>query len=77
MKIRKISITFGRTINLGNFESARIDIHMEADREEGDDIEDAYSDLRAEVEDRLAAEVDAITPHGINIPPLPSIPHEQ
>ncbi len=71
MKIKKIEISLGRTINLGNFESARIDIRMAADLEDrdGDDINKVYDDLMAEVEDKLSAEVDVITPHGINIPP--------
>jgi len=69
MKIKKIEISLGRTINLGNYESARIDICMGAVMENGDDIDETYHELRHEIERKLSAEVDAITPHGINIPP--------
>jgi len=31
MKITKIKVSIGRTINLGNYESARIDIGLEAE----------------------------------------------
>lgn len=31
MKITKISVSYGRTINLGNFESARLDAMIEAE----------------------------------------------
>jgi hypothetical protein len=31
MKVTKIKVSIGRTINLGNYESARIDIGAEAD----------------------------------------------
>ncbi len=36
MKITKIKVNIGRTINLGNYESARIDLGAEADIEERD-----------------------------------------
>ena len=69
MNITKIEISIGRTINLGNYESARIDICMGAVMENGDDIDETYHELRYEIERKLAAEVDAITQNGINIPP--------
>ena len=36
MKITKIKVSIGRTINLGNYESARIDIGAEADIKDED-----------------------------------------
>ena len=69
MNITKIEISLGRTINLGNYESARIYICMAAVIDQYDDIDKCYKDLHEIVDHRLAAEVDGITPHGINIPP--------
>jgi hypothetical protein len=57
----KIGISMGRTINTGNYESARIDVTMEQDID--DDIqlrESAWSDLRTECKNRLADEVKRI-----------------
>ena len=36
MKPTKISVSFGRTVNTGNFNSLRLDASMEVDLEPGD-----------------------------------------
>lgn len=38
MKIRQTSVTVGRTFNLGNFESLRVDATATIDLEDGDDV---------------------------------------
>lgn len=55
----KVSIAMGLTLNLGNFETARVDVSITVPcyREESDG---AYSYARSWVEDRLQAEVDDI-----------------
>ena len=45
MRITKLKLTLGRTLNLGNYETARIDVGVEAVLAEGDDIEETYSKL--------------------------------
>ena len=51
----KITYTKGRTINLGNFESLRVDIGIELDCEDGE--QDAtLSRLKGWVESKLKAE---------------------
>ena len=51
--VTKVSVTRGFTLNLGNFNSARMDITLEA---EGEDFEATYAALYAEIQKRLDAE---------------------
>jgi hypothetical protein len=55
----KVSVSMGLTINLGNFNSCRIDVSLSTPcyREE---TEDAYTHTRTWVESRLTKEVDDI-----------------
>ena len=48
MKITEIKINYGRTVNLGNFESLRLDIELSAAIDETDDAEQVADNLRAE-----------------------------
>jgi len=41
MKITQLSVTVGRTINLGNYNSLKIEQGVTVDLEDGDSIEDA------------------------------------
>jgi hypothetical protein len=68
MKIDKIEVSLGRTINLGNYESARIDVRMSASLGDADDADECYQILYNEVDSRVAAEVDVLTPQGVNVP---------
>lgn len=45
MKIKRISCSMGRTINLGQFESLRVDTEFAAQIEEGEDVEDCWDQL--------------------------------
>jgi hypothetical protein len=51
MKIRQMTLTAGRTFNLGNFESLRVDASATVDIEEGEDLaaarDAAVSEIRA------------------------------
>lgn len=45
--ISKIKVAYGRTVNLGNYESERIDVELEAKLMPGEDSQEALDDLRA------------------------------
>ena len=53
----RVKVALGRTLNLGNFESLRIDIGLEADLGEGQDRGGGARLLRGEAEDLLRAAV--------------------
>jgi len=57
---KTISISYGKTINLGNYESARFDagISMEVDIEADD--QNVMDDLMQEVNDFVEAEIKAV-----------------
>jgi hypothetical protein len=59
----KVAVKLGRTINLGNYESARVDVSMEMPcyREE---VSEVYPKLFSHVAGLLAAEVGKITGTG-------------
>lgn len=46
MKINEITIKYGRTINIGNFENIKIGVVFGAEIEENDDIEKVCNELR-------------------------------
>ena len=43
MDIKKATINMGRTVNLGNFESARFDLSIEAELEAKEDLKELES----------------------------------
>ena len=49
MKIEKIAISHGATINIEHFESKRVDIEMVAMIEKGDDYKKEYDQLKEEI----------------------------
>lgn len=46
MKLRKIAVTRSVTINLGNYESERLEFYGEGELDEGEDPKAAYAELR-------------------------------
>jgi len=52
MKIKNITISLGRTINLGNFESARMDISIQADVNHHT-YDDEFDNLKLVVTEKL------------------------
>jgi len=55
-RVHKITVTHGLTLNLGNFNSARVDISLES--EAGGDYEATYAELTKEVKLKLATAID-------------------
>lgn len=47
MKIKQIRIAVGRTVNLGNYESLRIDVDFTADIDDNENPQMAFENLRA------------------------------
>ena len=71
MKLKTISVTYGRKLNTGDYSSATSEISLWADLEEGDDEASAADALRAmarnqvmlelaRIEQKLAAKVEGI-----------------
>ena len=57
MKPTKISVSFGRTVNTGNFNSLRLDASMEVDLEPGDTPPSAYAQAYEQVKAIVADQV--------------------
>lgn len=49
----KVNVRLGFTMNLGDFQSARVDIGVEDDVREGEGVNDAFNRIYAFVEDKL------------------------
>ncbi len=45
LKNRRIEVNVGRTVNLGNYESERIDISLGGDIEIGEDVDNSISEI--------------------------------
>jgi len=57
MKNRRIEVRMGKTVNLGNFESFRLDIGMAADISDEEDIDLKYDKMVKIVENKLDEEI--------------------
>jgi hypothetical protein len=53
----KVNVTLGYTLNLGNFQSLRIDLGIEDSRRDGENINDAFERVYSFVEGKLAEKV--------------------
>lgn len=53
----KVSVTLGYTLNLGNFQSLRIDLAVTDNKREGENTNDAFERIYKFVEDKLAEKV--------------------
>ena len=53
----KVSVTLGYTLNLGNFQSLRLDLGIVDNRRDGENINDAFERVYKFVEDKLAEKV--------------------
>ena len=49
----KVSVTLGYTLNLGNFQSLRLDLGIVDAKREGENINDAFERVYAFVENKL------------------------
>ena len=53
----KVNVALGYTLNLGNFQSLRIDIGIEDSRRDGENIAEAFDRVYSFVEEKLTEKV--------------------
>lgn len=53
----KINVTLGYTLNLGNFESLRVDLGVTDARRDGETVDQAFERVYTFVEDKLSEKV--------------------
>jgi hypothetical protein len=53
----KVTVALGYTLNVGNFQSLRIDLGIEDSEREGENINDAFNRVYAFVEQKLTEKV--------------------
>lgn len=53
----KVTVGLGYTLNLGNFQSLRIDVSVSDSKREGENTNDAFERVYKFVEDKLAEKV--------------------
>ena len=53
----KVNVTLGYTLNLGNFQSLRIDLGVVDSRREGETIDDAFTRVYGFVENKLITKI--------------------
>jgi hypothetical protein len=53
----KVNVTLGYTLNLGNFQSLRIDLGIEDSERDGENIQQAFDRVYAFVEEKLTDKV--------------------
>jgi methyl coenzyme M reductase subunit D len=53
----KINVTLGYTINIGNFQSLRIDLGVVDSRREGENIDQAFERVYGFVEEKLIVKI--------------------
>lgn len=54
--VDRVRISLGRTINLGNFESFRVDVDFQSAVGDDEEVDTAYNRVKKIVEKRLEAE---------------------
>lgn len=53
----KVTVTLGYTLNLGNFQSLRVDIGVEDSERDGENVNDAFNRVYSFVEEKLTEKV--------------------
>lgn len=53
----KINVTLGYTLNLGNFQSLRIDLGIEDSRREGETVDEAFNRVYSFTETKLIEKI--------------------
>ena len=53
----KVSVTLGYTLNLGNFQSLRLDLGVSDSRKNGETVDQAFERVYKFVEDKLTAKI--------------------
>jgi hypothetical protein len=57
MEETKVSVTLGYTLNLGNFQSLRLDLGIVDSRRNGENIDQAFERVYKFVEDKLTEKI--------------------
>jgi hypothetical protein len=57
MEETKVSVTLGYTLNLGNFQSLRLDLGVTDSKRDGENTDQAFERVYKFVEDKLAAKI--------------------
>jgi hypothetical protein len=57
MEDTKVSVTLGYTLNLGNFQSLRLDLGITDSKRDGENTDQAFERVYKFVEDKLGAKV--------------------
>ncbi len=60
MKIKTITVGRGLTINLGDYESARLDVSIGIDLDDGDDPDEVYQMASDFIDQKLEQDMDAL-----------------
>jgi hypothetical protein len=53
----KVNVALGYTLNLGNFQSLRVDIGIEDSKRDGENIDEAFERVYKFVEEKLTSKV--------------------
>ena len=53
----KVSVTLGYTLNLGNFQSLRLDLGIVDSKRDGENVDEAFSRVYKFVEDKLTEKI--------------------
>jgi len=53
----KVSVTLGYTLNLGNFQSLRLDLGIVESKRDGENIDEAFGRVYKFVEDKLTEKI--------------------
>ncbi len=62
--VKTVSVTYGRKINLGDFNSATVDCTLWADVDEGEDLDQAMQDLWECAKNNVKAQVLPLSKNG-------------
>ena len=57
MEETKVSVTLGYTLNLGNFQSLRLDLGVTDSKRDGENTDQAFERVYKFVEDKLATKI--------------------
>lgn len=57
MEETKVTVTLGYTLNLGNFQSLRLDLGVVDSKRDGENTDQAFERVYKFVEDKLAAKI--------------------
>lgn len=57
MEDTKVTVTLGYTLNLGNFQSLRLDLGVTDSKRDGENTDQAFERVYKFVEDKLAAKI--------------------